>query len=345
MTFSQTDSTEVVGYHDVTEPAATERQMVAAQQQHQNLSKPLPAHTQKDTIAQLSLQDDNIIQASENDSDTLQLYEEELSENSDSTGMPLYYKENCFFPDSLLNSNIAGGQNGVAGDPIPYTIRNDNVITSVLLLCFILVLIGLSKTGRLITRQTKGFFNEHRRHTAEYTETSNELRFQLFLVLQTCLLLSLLSFIFTQQLVDTTFFILSNYMQLTAFFCVFALYFIGKSLLYWIVNSVFFDKQSNTIWFKSFLFITSVEGIALFPLVVVLSYIEMPILYGALYLGFVIIIVRILLLYKCFVTFFRQKIFCLQIILYLCTLEIIPLLFLWGTLVNMIDCFKINIGF
>ncbi len=341
MTFFQTDSTQVVSSQNVVEPTATEKQAYAVQQQQSSLYKSVPAHIQKDTVMQTFLHTDTV----GNETDTLQLYEEDIAESGDSIVLPLYYKENYFFPDSLLNSSVAGGRNGVAGDPLPYTIRNDNVITSVLLLCFILVLIGLSKTRRLIYWQTKGFFNEHRRHTVEYTETTNELRFQFFLVLQTCLLFALLAFIFTQELVDTTFFMMSNYMQLAIFFGIFVAYFIVRSLLYWLVNSVFFDKTSNTIWVKSLLFITSVEGIALFPLVVVLSYIEIPILYGAFYLCFVIIIVRILLFYKCFVTFFRQKVFCLQIILYFCTLEIIPLLFLWGTLVNIIDCFKINIGF
>ncbi|MCD8290650.1 MAG: DUF4271 domain-containing protein [Prevotella sp.] len=344
MTFLQVDSTEVADSHNLEEPTVGERQTDVVQQQNivPITSKPVRNHIKKDTLQTYTFTEEKG-QENESDTDSLQLYEEAITECEDSDELPLYYKENYFFSDSLLYSKGTRALNGISGNPLPYTIRNDNMITSILLVCFILVLIGLSKTGRLIARQTKGFFNEHRKHTAEYTETTNEYRFQFFLVLQSCLLFALLSFIYTQQFADTTFFIMPIYLQLTIFFAVFVAYFSIKTLLYWVVNSVFFDKSSNMVWLKSLLFITSVEGIALFPLVVILSYINLPIIYGTFYLCFVIIIVKILLFYKCFVTFFRQKVFCLQIILYFCALEIIPLLFLWGTLVKIIDCFKINI--
>ncbi len=344
MTFLQVDSTEVVDSHNLEEPTVAERQTDVVQQQNivPKKSTPVRNQIQTDTLQTYSLTEE-IGQEDETDTDSLQLYVEAITESEDSDELPLYYKENYFFSDSLLYSKGTVGLNGVAGDPVPYTIRNDNMITSILLVCFILVLIGLSKTGRLIVRQTKGFFNEHRKHTAEYTETTNEYRFQFFLVLQSCLLLSLLAFIYTHELVDTTFFIMPIYLQLTIFFGIFVAYFSLRTLLYWIVNSVFFDKSSNTVWLRSLLFITSVEGLALFPLVVIFSYIELPLIYGIFYLCFVIIIVKILLFYKCFVTFFLHKVFGLQIFLYFCALEIIPLLFLWGTLVKIIDCFKINI--
>ncbi len=344
MTFLQTDTTEVTGGHNIAEPTVGEGQTDVVQQQNSELRplKSVKNHIQKDT-AQTFMQIASAGQDSISGTDTLQLYEEEIAENVDSVELPLYYRDNYFFPDSLLYSKGTGGRSGVAGDPLPYSVKGDNLITSILLVCFILVLLGLSKTGRLIARQTKGFFNEHRRHTAEYTETTNEYRFQFFLVLQTCILFAVLSFLYTQKFVDTTFFVMPVYLQLAIFFGVFVVYFFIKPLLYLIVNSVFFDKGENAIWFKSLLFITSVEGLALFPLVVILSYIDFSYIYGAFYVCFVIIMVKILLFYKCFVTFFRQKVFCLQIILYFCTLEIIPLLFLWGTLVNIIDCFKISI--
>ncbi|MCD8202600.1 MAG: DUF4271 domain-containing protein, partial [Prevotella sp.] len=291
MTFLQADSTEVVGSHNIAEPTVAERQMDVVQQQNSELrqSKPVQNHIQKDTT-QAFMQIEGNVQDGESGTDTLQLYEEEITENEDTVELPLYYRDNYFFPDSLLYSKGTGGRTGVAGDPLPYTVKNDNLITSILLICFILVLVGLSKTGRLIARQTKGFFNEHRRRTAEYTETTNEYRFQFFLVLQTCILFALLAFLYTQKFTDTAFFVMSIYLQLTIFFGAFVVYFILKSLLYLIVNSVFFDKNNNAIWFKSLLFIYSIEGIALFPLVVILSYIDFSYIYGAFYIGFVIII-------------------------------------------------------
>ena len=56
----------------------------------------------------------------------------------------------------------------------------------------------------------------------------------------------------------------------------------------------------------------------------------------------VLIIVKILVLFKCFLIFFRQSVVKLQIILYFCTLEIIPLLLLWVAMVYTANSLKIN---
>ena len=93
---------------------------------------------------------------------------------------------------------------------------------------------------------------------------------------------------------------------------------------------------------RSFLYITSVEGVLLFPLVVVWTYFDFPIQNAVIYVIFVLSIVKILKLFKCFLIFFRQNVVKLQIILYFCTLEIIPLLLFWGALVFTANSLKIN---
>lgn len=46
----------------------------------------------------------------------------------------------------------------------------------------------------------------------------------------------------------------------------------------------------------------------------------------------VVFLVKLLSFYKCYVIFFRQNGIFLQIILYFCALEIVPLATLWGDL-------------
>ena len=48
--------------------------------------------------------------------------------------LPKYYREGYFSKDSLFHPELPGGSFGVGGDPLPYTIHNDSVITSVLML-------------------------------------------------------------------------------------------------------------------------------------------------------------------------------------------------------------------
>ena len=71
-------------------------------------------------------------------------------------------------------------------------------------------------------------------------------------------------------------------------------------------------------------------------------YFDLSIQIAAIYVVIVLIIVKILVLFKCFLIFFRQSVVKLQIILYFCTLEIIPMFFLWEAMVYTANSLKIN---
>lgn len=256
--------------------------------------------------------------------------------------LPQYYKQNFFSTDSLWHPELNGGRYGIAGDPVPYTIRGDNMITALLLCCFILAFVAFSKSRWFIMRQTKQFFRTERSGTTVMTETTNEFRFQFFLAAQTSLLLSLVAFFYAQERNSDTFLVSSQYQLIAMFFGVFAGYFMLKSILYTMVNWVFFTARQNASWMKSFLFTTSVEGVVMFPVVVSQAYFGLSMKHTILYVGAVVVLSRLLSLYKCFLIFFRQKGVYLQIILYFCALEIIPLLVLCGTLSVLISYLNVN---
>ena len=93
---------------------------------------------------------------------------------------------------------------------------------------------------------------------------------------------------------------------------------------------------------KAMLFLSAVEGVSLFPLVMLQSYFDISVQSAIIYAAVVLILVKILTIYKGFVIFFRQNGAVLQIILYFCALEIIPILALAGFLVMIVDYLKIN---
>jgi len=82
--------------------------------------------------------------------------------------------------------------------------------------------------------------------------------------------------------------------------------------------------------------------VLLFPAVILQAYFGLSIQNVEIYFIIVLIIVKILTIYKCYVIFFRQSVVKLQIILYFCTLEIVPLLAFWGALVITANNLKIN---
>ena len=275
--------------------------------------------------------------------DTLHLPGHDKGRGPKDVSLPQYYRESFFSNDTLLHPEISGGRYGVAGDPVPYTISNDNTITSLLLICFVFAMISFARTHNFILRQAKEFFAIPRGGlTTEVTETTSEFRFQFFLGAQTGLLASILTFFYVQEHVADTFVLRSQYMLIWIFFGCFLGYFLLKSLLYAVVNWAFFDKKSNRTWHKSLLFLVCVEGVALFPLVLLQTYFNMSMQNAIIYAFIVIVLTKILVFYRSYIIFFRQNGAFLQNILYFCALEIVPLFSLWGLLVTIVDYLKIN---
>ncbi|MDE6354852.1 MAG: DUF4271 domain-containing protein [Prevotella sp.] len=275
--------------------------------------------------------------------DTLRLPGQKADEETAMTG-GLGFADDMFArTDTLAYARMAGNVNGVAGDPVPYTVRGDDLITGLLLAGMVLVAVSLSNSRRFIARQLKNFIYVPRNGESSITETSSEVRFQLFLVLHTCLQFSIFQYFYTQHYVGETFILESQYHLIAIYFAMFAGYFITKALLYMAVNTVFFGIRKNMQWMKSQLFITSSEGVLLLPVVLLQVYFDLPIQNVVVYFIVVLILVKILTFYKCHFIFFRHTGRFLQIILYFCALEIIPIAAFWGALV--ITGNRLNINF
>lgn len=273
--------------------------------------------------------------------DTLHLPGHPVPKDFRKVELPQYYRESFFSKDSLFHPELKGGRPGVAGDPIPYTIANDDLITGLLLGCFMLGCVAFAQSRGFIIRHAKNFFYAPRSGTTVITETTGEIRFQLFLGLITSLLLGILYFFYMRAYHGDTF-ILEQYKIIGVCTGVIGAYFLLKAFIYWFTGWVFFGKKNTDQWMKSFLFILSSEGILLFPLVLLQAYFKLSIESSLIYSLFVIILIKILSLYKEYVIFFRRKGAFLQIISYFCALEIVPLFTLWNVLGMIADYMKIN---
>ena len=97
-----------------------------------------------------------------------------LSADSLSGNLPLQFRPNVqdtvsekqqvtnlkalFANDSLSGTNMQSYKIGVAGDPIPYSLASDNLVTGLLIGCFILVILSVAQSQRFIVKQTKNLF-------------------------------------------------------------------------------------------------------------------------------------------------------------------------------------------
>jgi len=273
--------------------------------------------------------------------DTLHLPGHQPGKSIRDVSLPQYYRESFFSKDSLFHPELKGGRLGVAGDPVPYTVAGDDFVTTLLIFCFLMACVAFAKSRLFIIRQAKTFFRTPRFGTTVITETSNELRFQLFLALQTCLLVAIGYFIYSRASISDTFTI-DQYLVISIYAGYVATYFLLKALLYTLVDWVFFDRKKNEQWMKSYLFLLSCVGVALFPAIMLMTYFGFSLQAAVVYALVVVIIAKILSFYKSFIIFFRRNGTFLQIILYFCALEVVPLFALWGGLVLISHYLKIN---
>ena len=256
--------------------------------------------------------------------------------------LPLYYRESFFAKDSLLHPELTVELPGVAGDPVPYTVRSDDAVTCLLLFCFVVTLLSFAHSRSYILHQLKNLMYLPLLSNSSGSEGGGNVFIQLFLNIMTCLLLAIASYFYVTSYITETF-ILDTHYQLIGIYCgVFMAYFVCKFLVYALVNSIFFGGKKCRQWISAFSFITSLEGVALFPAVMLQVYFDMNMQYVVYYLTFVLFFAKILTFSKCWIIFFKQISVFLQIILYLCALEIVPLLSLAGALVLITDQLKVN---
>jgi len=272
--------------------------------------------------------------------DTLHLPGEGIPRDLKDVSLPTYYRENFFSNDSLYHPELDGGRYGVAGDPVPETMRNDSLISGLLILCFLVMTFGFSRISGFIGRQVKDFFyvqkGEH-----SMTETGDEINIQIVFSVITCLTFSLLYYLYVTTTVDDTFVFSTEHMLLGVIFLVMAAYFLLKYLLYTIVNTIMFDGTKNKKFLTSLIFLNAVEGVLLFPLLLLRAYFQFPIQSAVFYTFGVVFFIKILTIYKTYVIFFNQKALYLQIILYFCALEMVPLLSLWGGLAVIVNHLRV----
>ena len=255
--------------------------------------------------------------------------------------LPIYYKETYFSKDSLLHPELRGGRQGVAGDPIPYTIAGDNLITGLLLLCIIITLTAIRYSYQYFFRQAKRFFYVVHENTSEISETRGEFYMQLFLVGQASLLFSMMFMLLTREKDNYTFTV-EYYEMIGIYALIFLGYFFLKFILYQIVDLTFFDGKKNKQWKHSFLLLISLESILLIPLVLFAAFFNLIVHTGIIYTFSLLVLIKLLTLYKTFIIFFKQTSVFLQIILYFCALEIVPLSLLWSGLELTNSLLKIN---
>lgn len=223
---------------------------------------------------------------------------------------------------------------GIAGDPIPYRFRNDDFVTSALMLSFFLLVWVMASSWRFLREMAKDFFHNRTRPNLFTDRANTVLRGRFFLIAQACFMQGILFFDYTQKLQPEVFAQVSPYTLLGSATLIFGIYYLSKILLYRIVNHTFFPTERNKQWDNQLLVSILTTGSLLLPLTLLVVYFDLPFRETLITYILLMVIVKILLFYKAYRIFFSTLIGHIHIILYFCALEAVPILTLWTVLLT-----------
>lgn len=240
-----------------------------------------------------------------------------------------------------IRLSLTQKSDGLLGEDVPYSVSSDNTVTALLIGCFLLGMLALSVSRQFMVRQIHNFFYVPR-SVADMTETDYEINVQTFLVLQTALTIGILYYILSRFALGNDYSQMSQLKVIGIFSLILVGYFAVKKLTYHIVGWTFFSTKNNDQWSKAWLFLTAAEGVLLYPILLVQIYFGLPLQIAWIWAALIIILVKLLSLYKCYAIFFKHGGGIVQNILYFCALELMPLLALVGILQITGNYLKVN---
>lgn len=220
--------------------------------------------------------------------------------------------------------------------PLPYSIKTDSFFTMLFLLCFFIIFFGLSGRRYFLVEKARNFIYDRERNNLFDSGSGSDSGLGLLLVVQTCVLMAVMVFFFSLDryplLADKT----SPLLAFLIYFGVCAGYVILKTLCYKLVGWVFFGRGKMRIWTDTYFTFLYYSGFVLLPVVMLNVYFNMSAKASAVILAILLCIIKILSIYKWNRLFFDKKINYVRLILYFCSLEIFPCLFVykWIVLIN-----------
>ena len=228
---------------------------------------------------------------------------------------------------------------GMKGEPMPYLLRSDWFITGILFLCLIIISYIISKGKKHLQQQLKSIFTTRERASLFDEAIGSDIRYTFALIVNACIMLGISAYYYVvysiPQLLDAerSFILLGFFIFLSVF------YMIIKWGLYKIINWIFFEKARNLSWMVSYFNVIVWLGLVLLPVILLTVYFDLTASNSFLFMALAILSAKILLFWKCFNNFFGKIHGILHLIMYFCTLEILPDLILWKGI--LISCNKL----
>lgn len=236
---------------------------------------------------------------------------------------------------SCLIATLLNGLPATTALPLPYTPRMDDVVTLVLLGCFFLTSYILSRSRKLLLLLVKDFLLHRERTSIFANSTAGDMRSLLLLVIQTGVLSGTLLFTYTVDANPA----ITSHIPPSILLAIYAgaclLYIFAKWLLYSLLGWIFFDESRTQLWIESYSTLLYYSGFALFPLVLLAVYFNLSLSANVIIGLFLVVFIKILMIYKWIKLFCPNLYGGLPLILYFCALEIMPYLVAYRGLIEL----------
>ena len=199
---------------------------------------------------------------------------------------------------------------------IPDTLATNDTVTLLLTAAAILGTVSTARLWPYISRQTRHFFYQPK-SSKVFSQTQAEAHYQLFLLLFTCLNMTLTAALATEHY---------ETQGLLTLFLAFTTTLTLKITLYQLTGWTFFEKNRNRDWLSAIVFLTAIEGVALFPLVLIQIYHAMPTHSFLTAVAAVVVTVKALTMMKAWNIHFAARQQLATAIIYFGAFETVPLL-------------------
>ena len=247
------------------------------------------------------------------------------------------YSENWRDGDSLVCNNweriIVPADGKMAGDPLIFRMASDNYVGSVLLVCFCVIALLVAHAQQYLTLGIKEFFNARQRENMFNDSTDGRVQGSFFFPLALCFSLGVLFFDYQQMFLPDVFREVSPYTVLGVNVLGCLLGYGLRTLLYAFVNMVFFDRDRNAKWMEAYGLLTIAASIVMVLLASLVVFYELDFSDWKILFSVSVVLFEIFLIFKTYRVFFEGPLGVLRINLYLCALEILPLLCMWKGMV------------
>ena len=214
---------------------------------------------------------------------------------------------------------------GFVGVKHPSLPQTESWVFIILVLLFFLFVYSISQSIGLISDTFKTFFHVKERSSIFSKATVNDTRFRFFLIIFAIGSASFYVYLLLHN-PELPF----SIKQFSLFLLTTSLFFIIKSLLFDLIGYVFLNTSNLKMAKEAYFNVVSFWGVCLFPILILQIYIPDNFIGITQFLSLIVSIsAGLLIIIKLFQIFFQKILASFYILLYLCTLEILPLIILF----------------